>query len=274
MKVFQFYVKSMLNQLEFQICFGILCLMSLGSFWWNCVMYYGKDYMQIRSGADVFFLTSTSSRMVTMVFSLIVPLIAMMLCAGYRKKGEKEGNNLFAFTRMGHRKYLMIGAIATIFVTMICFWIILGINQVLCRMVFPVTGMDNRWGLPIYLLSLNYNSKILLDLWQIQNPYVYNLFYIFMIGILAGGISLVLYGASMLDIFKKMGQVQSAVFFFVLLVILMVIGQLFSIPMLSFLSYVEIGHEVRMIDYGIFTGVLYLLGILFTIWGVQKYEYI
>ena len=27
MKVFQFYVRSMLNQLEFQICFGFLCLM-------------------------------------------------------------------------------------------------------------------------------------------------------------------------------------------------------------------------------------------------------
>lgn len=91
MKVFQFYVRSMLNQLEFQICFGFLCLMSFGSFLWNCLTYYGKDYMQIRSGADVFFLTSTSSRIVTMIFSLIVPLIAMMLCAGYRKKGEKEG---------------------------------------------------------------------------------------------------------------------------------------------------------------------------------------
>lgn len=212
MKVFQFYVRSMLNQLEFQICFGFMCLMSFGSFLWNCLTYYGKDYMQIRSGADVFFLTSTSSRIVTMIFSLIVPLIAMMLCAGYRKKGEKEGNNLFAFIRMGHRKYLIIGAIATIFVTIICFWMILGVNQILCRIVFPVIGRDNRWGLPMYLLPLNYNSKMFLDIWQVQNPYIYNIFYIFIIGILAGGISLVFYGASMLDIFKKMGLVQNAVF--------------------------------------------------------------
>lgn len=264
----------MLNQLEFQICFGFLCLMSFGSFLWNCLTYYGKDYMQIRSGADVFFLTSTSSRIVTMIFSLIVPLIAMMLCAGYRKKGEKEGNNLFAFIRMGHRKYLMIGAIATIFVTIICFWMILGVNQILCRIVFPVIGRDNRWGLPMYLLPLNYNSKMFLDIWQVQNPYIYNIFYIFIIGILAGGISLVFYGVSMLDIFKKMGLVQNAVFFFVFFIILVAIGQLFSVPMISFLSYIQVGQEVRMIDYGIFTGVLYLLGILFTIWGVRKYDYV
>ena len=50
----------------------------------------------------------------------------------------------------------------------------------------------------------------------------------------------------------------------------MAIGQLFSAPMISFLSYVQ----VRIIDYGIFTGALYLLGILFTILGVRKYEYV
>lgn len=44
--------------------------------------------------------------------------------------------------------------------------------------------------------------------------------------------------------------------------------------MISFLSYIQVGQEVRMIDYGIFTGVLYLLGILFTIWGVRKYDYV
>ena len=140
---------------------------------------------------------------------------------------------------------------------------ILGINQILCRIVFPVIGMDNRWGLPMYLLPLNYNSKMFLDIWQVQNPYIYNIFYIFIIGILAGGISLVFYGVSMLDIFKKMGLVQNAVFFFVFFIILVAIGQLFSVPMISFLSYIQVGQEVRMIDYGIFTGVLYLLGILF-----------
>ena len=54
----------------------------------------------------------------------------------------------------------------------------------------------------------------------------------------------------------------------------MAIGQLFSAPMFSFLSYVQVGQEVRIIDYGIFTGALYLLGILFTILGVRKYEYV
>ena len=114
----------------------------------------------------------------------------------------------------------------------------------------------------------------MMDIWQVQNPYIYNIFYIFIIGILAGGISLVFYGVSMLDIFKKMGLVQNAVFFFVFFIILVAIGQLFSVPMISFLSYIQVGQEVRMIDYGIFTGVLYLLGILFTIWGVRKYDYV
>ena len=46
------------------------------------------------------------------------------------------------------------------------------------------------------------------------------------------------------------------------------------LSMISFLSYVQVGQEVRIIDYGIFTGALYLLGILFTIWGVRKYDYV
>ena len=50
--------------------------------------------------------------------------------------------------------------------------------------------------------------------------------------------------------------------------------RIFTVPMISFLSYIQVGQEVRMIDYGIFTGVLYLLGILFTIWGVRKYDYV
>lgn len=51
-------------------------------------------------------------------------------------------------------------------------------------------------------------------------------------------------------------------------------SKIIHVPMISFLSYIQVGQEVRMIDYGIFTGVLYLLGILFTIWGVRKYDYV
>ena len=49
----------------------------------------------------------------------------------------------------------------------------------------------------------------------------------------------------MLDIFKKMGLVQNAVFFFVFFIILVAIGQLFSVPMISFLSYISRGNSYR-----------------------------
>lgn len=274
MKSVVYQMKSQINQREYKICFILLCFLSVGGFLLNCISYYGNSYMQIRSAADEFLLTSTSARAATMVFTLIFPLLAATLCAGYRKKNEKNGDGLFSLIRMSRKKYILGNALVVVLITSLSILFVLLINQLLCIVAFPIEGFDNRFGIPQYMMASEYDRKMLLDLWQIQNPYIYNLLYSVMISVLGGGISLLAYGMSFVKKAEKLKAIQISIIIFAFFALMMVTGQVLNISVLSYLSFVEVGHYTNLTSYFCFIIVIYGAGIALSIKGMKSYEYI
>lgn len=274
MKGLIFQIKYQINQPEYKICFSMLLIFSLGGFLLCFTNSFGRDYMYIRSAAENFLLVATDARILEMVFALLFPLLAALLCAGCRRKSEVSGDGLNVILRMKKRSYVMGNACAVVILTFLSFAAVLTINQILCMVAFPVNGYDNRWGMPIYRLIMDYDSKKLFDIWTIQNPYIYNVLYSLIISILAGGIALLAYGLGLTRILKKVKTIQISVFVFVLFMLLFAMGEVSHIPMLSFTTFVETGHTVSFGQYLIFAGVIYLTGIILVIKGQKIYEYI
>lgn len=274
MKSLMYQIKSQINQREFKICFLLLWILSLGGFSLGCIHCYHNGYMQIRSAADNFLIVSANSRVFTMIFTLLFPLIAATLCAGYRKKNEKKGDGLFSLLRMNKKKYIFGNALAVVIITVLSILLVLVVNQLLCIIAFPITGYDNRFGVPQYMLAATYDKKMLLDFWQIQNPYIYNLMYSVIISVLGGGIALLAYGICFMKKVEKLKAIQISIIIFALFALLMVVGQLLDISVLSYLSFVEVGHYTNLLSYFIFIIIIYGAGIALSIRGIKRYEYI
>lgn len=274
MKSLLFQIKSQLNQREFKVTFALLYVLSIGAVVWNCVKYYSVNYMEIRSAADNFLLVSTVSRPIKMIFTLVFPLLSATLYSGYRKNNEKNGNGLFSLLRMNRNKYIIGNAIVVTVMTFLSLFGALMLNQLLCCIAFPIDGYDNNFGIPQYALAMNYDKGLLLEFWQMQNPYIYNLLYALIVSILGSGIGLVAYGLGLVDKFEKIKAINISIVVFVFFILLMILGQFADIQMLSFLTYIETGHRVGLSEYLAFVLVIYAMGIVLTIKGSKKYEYI
>lgn len=171
------------------------------------------------------------------------------------------------------RKHSIYGnAITVIVITIVAFAAVLGLNQLLCFAAFPLSGADNRWGMTEYALLQNVHPECLFDIWNVQNPYVYNVLYSIIISILAGGIAFLTYGLSYTKMFGRLKPVQLSVFVFVVFMVLFVFSEWLRIPAISVLAYVEMGHSVSVAEYIIFAGCIYAFGLLFTVRGRKTYE--
>lgn len=264
-----FFVKNQINQTVFKIVFFVLVLLSIGGMVIGYIQNYHSDLIFLRSAADNFLLTSTDCRVVRMMFVICFPLLAASLCTGGRKD-----SSLFPILRMDKKQYIYGNAFVTVVMTIISFMVVLGLNQLLCFAAFPLSGTDNRWGLTEYNLINSFQKDLLFDMWSIQNPYVYNLLYIVIISILAGGISLLTYGLGYVKKLEQFRPVQLSLLVFVVLTALFVVSSLLHIPIVNFVAYTEPGHTTSIVQYVIFTGCIYVIGLFLTIRGTKKYEYI
>lgn len=262
-----FFLKSQLNQAGFKICFGILVLLNLVGMLLGYVSNYQRDFMFVRSAADNFLLASTDSRVIRMLFGLLFPLLASSLCIGHQKE-----KGIFTMLRMSKRQYIYGNAVIVVSMTVSAFAMALGLNQLLCFAAFPLSGADNRWGMAEYALPQNVEPDCLFDVWSVQNPYLYNIFYILIISVLAGGIALLVYGLSYTKTFRRLRPVQLSAFVFVLFMAMFLFSELLHIPAMSVLAYIEQGHSVSVKEYMVFTGCVYAFGVALTIWGRKTYE--
>nr|WP_308649600.1 hypothetical protein [uncultured Agathobacter sp.] len=272
MKSINFFIKNQINRSEFKICFTLLNFLSVFGMIIGYMQNYKNDFMFLRSAADNFFLTSTDARVARMLFVFLFPLMAASFGTCYSGKNNKESNGFYALFRMNKKLFVYGNAVVVVCTAIVGFVIVLGLNQFMCILTYPLEGYDNRWGMAPYRLIESFQPDLLFDIWTIQNPYVYNILYILMISIMAGGIALLSYSLGFMKEIKKWNSIQLSAFVFAIFILLFVAGEFFQFPTISYLSYVEPGHSVNLMQYMIFIGSLYILGSILTIRGERTYE--
>lgn len=129
-------------------------------------------------------------------------------------------------------------------------------------------------GMAEYDLLQNAHPECLFDRWNVQNPYVYNLLYILIISILAGGIAFLTCGLGCTKLLGRLKPVKLSAVVFVSFMVLFLLSELLHIPAISILSYIEMGHAVSISGYIAFIGCIYGLGLFLIIRGRRSYEYI
>lgn len=80
------------------------------------------------------------------------------------------------------------------------------------------------------------------------------------------------YGLGYMKILRRLKPILLAVLIFVLFISLFVLSEVIHIPFLSFLSYIEPGHQIGIVQCFCFMGCIYVAGLLLTVKGKKLYE--
>ena len=265
-------IKNAVNQIEFKVLFAAILLISLISILLNCFQDYGHNILFIRSYIDNSMYISIKARPIMSVFEYLSPLIVMMIYSSSKWKEEKNGMQSMIITRTNKKEYYLSKFIANF---IIIFGVILFsglINLLISYIVYPVVGLDNRWGIPVYDLIQRYDKRALLDLLRIQNPFVYILVKNIIISTFLATISNIPYCLSFIKHFKEMEFIQICIMTFIAIAVASIIGVIFHISFINYISYMYVDARISFSSVCLSITVLNIAEVLILFKGMKKYE--
>mgnify|MGYP006871947182 FL=1 len=265
-------IKNAVNQIEFKVLFAAILLISLISILLNCFQDYGHNILFIRSYVDNSMYNSIKARPIVSVFEYLSPLIVMMIYSSSKWKEEKNGMQSMIITRLNKKEYYLSKFIANF---IIVFGVILFsglINLLISYIVYPVVGLDNRWGIPVYDLIQRYDKRALLDLLRIQNPFVYILVKNIIISTFLATISNIPYCLSFIKHFKEMEFIQICIMTFIAIAVASIIGVIFHISFINYISYMYVDARISFSSVCLSIIVLNIAEVLILFKGMKKYE--
>lgn len=268
MKYIPVLIKNQINRFEFKLCFAVLFLLNIAGMVIAYVLNYQQDAMSLRSAADNYVMVSTYTDVIRHLLTFLFPLLAAGLCAGYHRKNDE----LPVMLRLDRRRYVYGNALVAVVITAVTVMAVFTVNQLLCMAAFPLSATNNVWGALDYEWIRSYAWEYLYEFWAIQNSYVYNFLFIMNMGILSGGIALLTYGLGYIKIMRRRNPILLVVLVYVLFIGLLVVSQLFHIPLLNYTGYIEAGHQIGVRGFLCFAGSIYVVGLLLTIRGKRAYE--
>ena len=265
-------IKNAVNQIEFKVLFAAILLISLISILLNCFQDYGHNILFIKSYVDNSMYNSIKARPIVSVFEYLSPLIVMMIYSSSKWKEEKNGMQSMIITRTNKKEYYLSKFIANF---IIIFGVILFsglINLLISYIVYPVVGLDNRWGIPVYDLIQRYDKRALLDLLRIQNPFVYILVKNIIISTFLATISNIPYCLSFIKHFKEMEFIQICIMTFIAIAVASIIGVIFHISFINYISYMYVDARISFSSVCLSIIVLNIAEVLILFKGMKKYE--
>lgn len=265
-------IKNAVNQIEFKVLFAAILLISLISILLNCFQDYGRNILFIRSYVDNSMYISIKARPIVSVFEYLSPLIVMMIYSSSKWKEEKNGMQSMIITRTNKKEYYLSKFIANF---IIIFGVILFsglINLLISYIVYPVVGLDNRWGIPVYDLIQRYDKRALLDLLRIQTPFVYILVKNIIVSTFLATISNIPYCLSFIKHFKEMEFIQICIMTFIAIAVASIIGVIFHISFINYISYMYVDARISFSSVCLSIIVLNIAEVLILFKGMKKYE--
>ena len=265
-------IKNAMNQIEFKVLFAAILLISLISILLNCFQDYGHNILFIRSYIDNSMYISIKARPIMSVFEYLSPLIVMMIYSSSKWKEEKNGMQSMIITRLNKKEYYLSKFIANF---IIVFGVILFsglINLLISYIVYPVVGLDNRWGIPVYDLIQRYDKRALLDLLRIQNPFVYILIKNIIVSTFLATISNIPYCLSFIKHFKEMEFIQICIMTFIAIAVASIIGVILHISFINYISYMYVDARISFSSVCLSIIVLNIAEVLILFKGMKKYE--
>lgn len=218
LKLLRLELKLCLDRMECQAIFVFLFLLSIGAFFIDCYRNYGEDITRIRSAFEMIMIQSTSTNLLWSMETMILPLLASIIYADSIYVDRKSGVYTSIVTRVRCRTYIWTKAMVIGLVTFFVVFLPLLLNQLLCLLTFPPFGYDNNFAFPPYDIGVQqYDPQAPFDLLRLQHPLLYNVMFMFLMGIMAAAFALLTYGLFLLFHNKSRFTLLIAVFLIITL---------------------------------------------------------
>lgn len=197
MNVFKQEFKRCLIRIEFKVVFFIVFVISMSAFIASCYAAYHSHLSWVRSAYETTIMQGTSTHLMLGVLLMLLPLLAPIIHADTLHNELESGVYKMVLLRTSLKRYVWSKAITIVVVTFFTFFIPLFINQLLCLMVFPMTGYESKFAFPPYDIGIqNYDPDAMLELLRLEHPLLYNVVFMILISVAASTMALFAYGVS------------------------------------------------------------------------------
>lgn len=187
-------IRNCLKRKEFKFIFSILMFLALGSFLTEVLSSYGQAFFEVRSRYETGIIQGVHANFFYMFEILLLPLLAVIIYSDSFYMEKKWGVHKIIITREKQKKYIIAKGLVIFIITFFTFLLPLILNQILCSLVFPKIGLNNKYSLPPYDIGVqNYHSNMALDLTRIQNPLLFNVTYMIIISLTAALLAILAY---------------------------------------------------------------------------------
>lgn len=236
-RLFLLEMRNCINRKEFQVSFGILFFLSIGSFLVTCYRFFGHSLHQVRSASESSMLLGVYSTSFVIILTVLLPLLSTLIYSDSFYSDVKSGVYKSIITRTSFTKYVSVKTICIFVITFLTFFTPIMLNQLLSLIAFPIEGYDNNFSLPPYVID--FTEENMFELLKLESPYLYNCLYAAIISISAGLISVLAFAIYFYTVRGKF-YVNSGIFLGYILSHLFFSG--INLKEYSLLSYFRTDH--------------------------------
>jgi len=192
-------IKLMLSQKSFRYQLIGLSLFSCAAFIINCISNFGRPITDVPN-AYSFFIGSSLSEVFYYIFSVILPIVCVIPFADSYFRDRNKNTLPIIILRSSPIKYYFSKGIAVFVSGFIVVFICLMLNFLMNFIAFPVSkGCDFTMFSTYYsdfYIKGYWSDNILLKNLFVGYPYLYNLLFLFIISVLGGVYSIIVYNIS------------------------------------------------------------------------------
>lgn len=192
-------IKLMLSQKSFQYtCIG-LCVFSCAAFLVNCISNFGRPITDVPN-AYFYFIGSSLSEGFYYIFMTILSIVSVIPFADSYFRDRNKNTLSILMLRSSPSKYYFSKGIAVFLSGFAIVFICLILNFLLNFIAFPISKGCDFTMFPTYysdfFIKGYWSDNILFKDLFISNPYLYNLFFLFVLSIVGGIYSIIVYNIS------------------------------------------------------------------------------
>ncbi|MDO6657184.1 hypothetical protein [Anaerobacillus sp. 1_MG-2023] len=249
MNTLKMEIINSLKRKELHFVFIFMLIVAVSAFLIECLAFYGSDIRFVRSAAESTLMQGVYASSVRSTLFFVLPIICSLVYSDSFYVDYNNGVYKNIISRVSKGKYIFTKSLVVFSSTFLVFFFTLFINELLCLITFPQTGLDNIASLPPYDIGIqNYNESYVFDKLRLESPFLFNTLSVFIISIFAGLLSLVTYSIYFMFLTKnKIVGIMVTFIFYILINIGLAMLDFAKLTMFNQLNPSHVGTIAQLV---------------------------
>lgn len=191
-KILKLEFNFLIKRKEFLYAFSVSLFLMIIVFFVNCYTLLQNNILEIPSANQLW--VGFDNRFGEMFYMFLLPLLPALAYADTYYLDNKAGAYKSILTRCRKNNYILAKGIVVLVSGFIVIFVPLLINQLLCFIIAPLYSTKNLLGWPAYMFIPTHN--MIFESLFLSNPYLYNILYMLLVGLVGSQASLMSYSIS------------------------------------------------------------------------------